>query len=99
LHELHDPIAISGFGEDMISCATGVGTVKIRPKSKGPHKPTMALEKVFYVPKMPFGLLSVAVLLDDGYEFIVKKGHIDILKDQQHVATCAEERESLCPRL
>jgi hypothetical protein len=71
LHTLKDPIAISGFGEDMTSCATGVGTVTIRPKSKGAMKRTITLERVFYVPKMPFGLLSVAVLLDAGYEFLV----------------------------
>ena len=84
--ELSKPVTISGFGDGMTTSAIGVGTISIVPKTKGALKKSpLRLGSVFHVPKMPIGLLSVAVMLDLGFEFRIHKGHIDILKDSQFV--------------
>ena len=85
---LKNPIRIKGFAHGMSASAVGVGTVTIVSKGKRvltrqPLRPG----PVFHVPKMPFGLLSLAVMLDQGYEFHVHRGHIDIVKDNQFVMT------------
>jgi hypothetical protein len=85
--KLKEPICIKGFGSDMSANAIGVGSITICPRSRSSLRRSLTVNDVYHVPDMPFGLLSVAVLLDSGYEFAVKKGHIDILRDGQYVGT------------
>ena len=92
--ELKEPIPINGFGTDMTANAIGIGSITICPQSRTSSRRALTVADVHHVPKMPIGLLSAAVLLDCGYELIVKKGHIDILHGGQYVGT-AQRRGNL----
>jgi len=64
--KLKQQIEIKGFGSEMSANAIGVGSITICPRSRSNLRRALTVNDVHYVPGRPYGLLSYAVMLDNG---------------------------------